>query len=98
PRIEVDRVVEEAIFQVLAGRLVDVLPALAEGGEPPVQPLSQVWNGSAQMAEHPPDAGKALDHAGDTRGAPASGVSNKNPTSGMSQYSVIASTPTGDVG
>ena len=60
--VEVHRVVVE-VAQVLARRTVDVRAALFECVKAAVEPLDEVRNRAAEVAERPLDVGKALDDA-----------------------------------
>src|ERR1700688_1307724 len=60
--IEVHRVEVEPL-EDLAGRPSEMDAALAEGVEPAVEPLGQVGDGAAQVAQHPADAGEPFGDA-----------------------------------
>ena len=97
-RIEVDGVVVE-LLEVRAGRPRDVGAALAEGFEAAVEPFGKIRDRAAEMARAPSVMrGKRSGMPLKTSLAAASVVSIRKPTSGISQKSVIASTPTGCVG
>jgi hypothetical protein len=61
--IEVHSVMEEVLHEVVAGRPIDVAAALGDGVESAVESFGKVGNGAAEMAEHPVDSGKSVDHA-----------------------------------
>src|SRR6185437_1301104 len=67
--------IEIKLFEIRAGRARDVFAAFGKGFKTAVEAFSQVWNGAAEMAEHPLDIGKSLRHAAeDEAGGGESGV------------------------
>ena len=76
-------------LEVRRRRLVDVGAAFLERAEAAIEPLGQIRDRAAEMAERPADLRIALhDAAEDQLGRAASVVSNRKPTSGISQYSL----------
>src|SRR5207249_5419116 len=77
PDIEVDGVVIE-LSEVLAGWAIDVCTAFLEGVKSAIEPLDQIRNGAAEVAESPLDSGKPADHAAeDQAGGGQRGIERK---------------------
>src|SRR5581483_6131078 len=61
--VEVDRV-EVEVAQICARRAIDVAPAVLEREKAAIQPLGEIGNRAAEVAERPADSRKPLEDSG----------------------------------
>src|SRR5579864_951505 len=75
-RIEVDGIKVE-LLQIAAGPPLDILATIRKGFKTAVQPLRQIWDRTAQMAQHPADSREALRHAAEDQAGRGQGGIHK---------------------